>query len=136
MLGGAESIRSQGTNMQNKWKARSSHFRLPMTATFSTHTREDGKAVAHALDFDIVAVSDTKDQAVEKLRLAVKTYIEFGLNNNWSGDIIFPAPDEYWDRIPEDTPASFQPPIEIEDNRLFIVSAMVAHEHQRTARTA
>jgi hypothetical protein len=107
-----------------------------MTATFGVQKREDGKIVAHALDFDLVAVSDTAERAIDKLRLVVKTYIEYGLNNNWAQDIIFPAPDEFWERLSPGVPGAIMAPIEIEDNRLFVFQAMLADEHNRVARTA
>jgi len=106
-----------------------------MTATFGVQKREDGKFVAHALDFDLVSVSETAERAIEKLRLVVKTYIEYGLNNNWAQDIIFPAPDQYWEKLSLNTPAAIIAPIEIEDNRLFVFQAMLADAHNRTAGT-
>jgi hypothetical protein len=121
--------------MTNKWK-RNSQFRMPMTATFSIHNRQDGKSVAHALDFDLVAVGDTTEHAIEKLRTSVKIYIEYGLNNNWAEDIIFPAPDEFWERLSTESPVSIMPPIMIEDNRLFVFQAMTADASNRTAQTA
>jgi len=103
--------------------------------TFDVHERTDGKWVAHALDFDLLAVSGTKEKAVDKVRLATKMYIEFGLMNNWADDIIFPAPNEYWERLTGKC-ITLLPPIEIEDKRLLVYEAFMAHEHRQVAETA
>lgn len=70
-----------------------------MTATFSLYQRADGMAVAHALEFDLVSVAESEKEAEHKLRLAVKTYIEYGLFKGWDKDIRFSAPQECWDRL-------------------------------------
>lgn len=114
---------------------RKNSFRLPQTVTFSVSERSDGKWVAHALDFDLVAVSNTRVKAVDKLRLAVKVYVEFGLTNNWPEDIVFPAPEECWSRLQGKT-AEIMSPIEIEDTRMSVHEALLTHEHQRVVATA
>lgn len=106
-------------------------FQLPMSATFNI-TREEHRCIAHALDFDLVCVAETEDAAIEKLRLAVKTYIEYGLSNNWAEDIPFPAPPQFWE-LPPDTPTKLLPPIHIEDNRLIIFGAMIANAREQAA---
>ena len=84
-------------------------FVLPMMLTnIMTH---NGKCVAHSLDFDIVCVADEEKEAWEKLRLALKTYVEFGVSNGWQDSIIFPAPQEYWDKLTPETPLQLGPPI-------------------------
>lgn len=88
-----------------------------MTTTFLVYQRQDKKTVAHALDFDLVSVGETPNKAVNRLRAAVKLYIEFGLTKGWEEDIRFPAPPEYWARLTADTPVSLMEPIQIEDNR-------------------
>lgn len=109
-------------------------FQLPMMATFSVR-QEIGKWVAHALDFDIVCVAQSEETALENLRLAAKTYIEYGLSNGWREDIPFPAPTEFWDRISPETPVSLMPPILIDDQRLLIARArpMTANETRPVA---
>ena len=104
-----------------------------MTATFGVFQNEAGKYVAHALDFDLVSVAPTKEQAVDKLRLAVKTYIEYGLSNNWAADMMFPAPIEFWTRLLTDSPIGLLDPIMIEDNRVTVFEAMLAYEALRPA---
>ena len=117
-------------------RRRNSPFRLPITATFSLHRTGSGRHIAHALDFDLVCVSDTEQKALDKLRLAVRTYIEYGLNNNLAADILFPAPDEYWEKLQGQKIVTLLAPIEIEDNRLFVFSASDDNGSQQTARTA
>jgi len=108
-------------------------FQLPMMATFSVSERE-GKHIAHALDFDVVCVSDTEEKAIEKLRLSVKTYVEYGLSNGWADDIIFPAPSPYWELLSPETPIKLMAPIVIVDNRRLLVARaapVATHEAQR-----
>jgi len=88
-------------------------FSLPATVTF-IFSKHGEKVVAHALDFDLVAVADTHQEAERKIRLAVKTYVEYGLSKNWTDEIIFPAPDEYWDELGHATIALMDP-IEVAD---------------------
>lgn len=108
-----------------------------MTATFCLRQREDGKFLAHALEFDIVAVGDTQKQAEHKLRLAVKLYIEYGLFKGWEKDIRFSAPQECWDLITTDSTISIGPPIEIRDHRPERkVIVYRATSHSSTARAA
>lgn len=70
-------------------------FALPMTTTFSLTEAEDGKFIAHSLDFDLVCVDTNRDVALAKLRFAVKRYIEVGIENGRESSLPFPAPDEY-----------------------------------------
>ena len=72
-------------------------FALPFAAVFTCSKNEAGKFIAHALDFDLVCVNDTEEQAMERLRSTVKAYIEFGFSRGWSQHIKFPAPDQYWE---------------------------------------
>jgi hypothetical protein len=99
------------------WKQKRAAFELPMTATFSLYQRVDGKFVAHALEFDLVAIADTQKEAEQELRLAVKIYIEYGLFKGWRKDIRFGAPQECWDHLTSDSCISIGPPIEIKDHR-------------------
>ena len=109
-------------------------FQLPMTMTILI-TRKEDKVVAHALDFDIVTVADTEEHATNKLALAVKTYIEYGLSKGWSEDIIFAAPNECWEKLSPETPVSLMPPMFIDDRRMLVVRATpaIAHEPGRVA---
>jgi hypothetical protein len=72
---------------------------LPMTAIFTVKTSAN-RAVAHALDFDLVAVAPTSEEALLKLRSAVKHHIEFGFKYLLAGDEIRQsAPKECWDKV-------------------------------------
>lgn len=121
--------------MFNRWKKGRNPFRLPLSITFATREREDGKWVSHSLDFDLVSVADTKEKALAKLRLSVTTYVEFGLMNNFTEDIIFPAPDEVWARL-NNKVVEMLPSIEVEDMRMRVYGATIAHELRNAARTA
>ncbi len=86
---------------------------------------DDGKCVAHSLDFDIVCVAAGEHEAWERLRLAIKTYVEFGISNGWQDSIIFPAPQECWDQLTPDTPLQLGPPITIAGMERKVVEAEV-----------
>ena len=106
-------------------------FRLPTTAVFTCQRRPDGKVVAHSLDFDLVCVADNEAEAFRKLRMAVKTYVEYGLSNNWADDIHFPAPTEFWDKFQASKSVKTMEPIEVEDDRMIVVRAIMnCNEHQ------
>jgi hypothetical protein len=87
-------------------------FSLPMMAVFSVSSTAE-RTVAHALDFDLVAVAATKDEALRKLRLAVKHHVEYGLENSFDLDILFPAPEQCWSALTPDSNLSIGEPIEI-----------------------
>ncbi len=72
-------------------------FNLPMMLTVLES--KNGHHAVHSLDFDIVSVADSEEQAWNKLRLAVKTYVEFGLSKGWKNHILFNAPQQCWDKI-------------------------------------
>jgi hypothetical protein len=86
-------------------------FNLPMMLTFLES--KNGHHVVHSLDFDIVSVGNTEHEAWDKARLAVKTYVEFGLSKGWSEHIAFSAPQEYWDKITPDVNSRIAEPIMI-----------------------
>lgn len=95
-------------------------FNLPMMLTFLEC--QNGHHSVHSLDFDIVSVADTEDEAWEKARLAVKTYVEFGISNGWTEHIPFPAPQEYWDMITPDVSTRIVPPITIADSEKKVIA--------------
>ena len=101
-------------------------FNLPMMLT-NLLTR-NGKCVAHSLDFDIVCAGDTEDEASEKLRLAIKTYVEFGISNGWNDYIILSAPQHYWDKLTSDVPLKIGPPIIIEGIERKVLEAQVSED--------
>jgi hypothetical protein len=101
-------------------------FNLPMVLTnLMVH---NGKHVAHSLDFDIVCVADNAEEAWQKLCLAIKTYVEFGISNGWQDSIIFPAPQEAWDKLTPDTPLQLRPPILIAGVERKVMEAEVSED--------
>jgi hypothetical protein len=112
-------------------------FKLPATATFAVG-KDGDKCVAHALDFDIVCVAETEERAIENLRLAVKTYVEYGLSNGWTEDIMFPAPEGYWSNLDSSGVVKMLAPIEVDDRRMvvFRAAAVVSNENRRVACSA
>jgi hypothetical protein len=94
--------------MKNKWNRGNNPFSLPMSVTFGTHERE-GKWIAHSLEFDLAASGTSKQEALDKLRLSVKTYVEYGLSKKWDDAIIFPAPDMFWERLNDDVVQLMKP---------------------------
>jgi hypothetical protein len=95
-------------------------FRLPMTLTFLSG-RLDGKFLVHSLDFDIVSVARDEDTAMTKMRMAVKTYVEYGLSKGWKEHIVFPAPQSFWDCLGPDTPTKIAPPITVGDVKRIVL---------------
>lgn len=109
-------------------------FELPMTMVVTTCKQAEGY-VAHALDFDLVSVAPTAKSAMEKVRLAVKTYIEYGLTNEFDQHIKFAAPKECWEKISTDTPVQLMEPIHVMDRRMLVV-AVASNEPEIATRVA
>src|SRR5713101_4230337 len=102
-------------------------FRLPMTLSHLVTKTAVNRFIAHSLDFDLVEVGTTREEAWSRLSLAVKSYVEFGLSKAWDDFIIFPAPDEFKRQITEDMQITMMPPIELA-NTTQPVMALQAHE--------
>jgi hypothetical protein len=102
-------------------------FRLPMTLSHLVTRTAGNRFVAHSLDFDLVEVGATRDEAWSKLTLAVKTYVEFGMSKGWDDFIIFPAPDEFKRKITKDMVIEIMPPIEIANTSQPVI-ALQEHE--------
>lgn len=99
-------------------------FQLPMSAfTINYQDHKTQKYVAHSLDFDLVCVGDTDEQAADNLRLAMKTYVEFGLSQGWIDEIHFRAPQEFWNRLTPETPVRLGPTIYIDNQSMLVVRA-------------
>lgn len=111
---------------------RGSIFKLPMTITILLHKNKAGSLVAHALDFSLVSVMPTREQAIEKLRLTVKLYIEYGLSKGRDADIMFPAPARFWDKLSPGAPTVMLEPIMVRHHsttkRVTVFEAMLADE--------
>ena len=104
-------------------------FQLPSTVTILFREESDGRVSAHALDFDLVSTDANKEQAMKKIRLAITSYVETGLVNEWADDIRFPAPEKYW---PEPgVRLEVGDPITILSRNLLVYSASsIANEHR------
>lgn len=101
-------------------------FNLPMMLTFLES--KNGHHAVHSLDFDIVSVGDSEDEAWSKLRLAVKTYVEYGLSKGWKEHIVFNAPKEFWDKITPDVSTRIMDPITLADTEKKVIAV-----HEPTA---
>lgn len=111
-------------------------FELPMMSIIRYSEEPDG-FVAHALDFDLVAVGTTEVEATEKIRWAIKAYIEYGLKNYWEDHIIFRAPEAFVDELsPEKTTLKLMEPIVVQNRKLGLARAIPTHEPKPTACVA
>lgn len=101
-------------------------FRLPMTLSHLITQTSPNRFIAHSLDFDLVEVGTTRDEAWQRLALAVKTYVEFGLSKAWDDFIIFPAPDEFKRQITKEMVLTLMPPIEIANTAQPVMALQAA----------
>ena len=104
-------------------------FQLPSTVTIVFREEKGGRVSAHALDFDLVSTDASRELAMKKIRLAITSYVETGLINEWADDIRFPAPEECW---PEPgAQLEVGDPITILSSNLLVYSAFsIAHERR------
>jgi len=105
-------------------------FRLPMTLGHIVTQTSSTRFVAHSLDFDLVEIGATEEEAWGNLMLAVKTYVEFGLSKGWDDYVIQPAPEQY--KITEDMEVKMMPPLLIANAKRAVI-AMRPHESKRAA---
>jgi hypothetical protein len=85
-----------------------------------------GQVTAHALDFDLVSTAKDRADALRKVRMSIRSYIEFGFLNGWAKDIRYPAPAKFWP--PEGTNFETIEPITIMHQYLLVYSeASLAH---------
>ena len=73
-------------------------FELPRSVLI-LYTKHPHKVVAHNLDFDLVCVGADRQEAETKIVLSTKSYVEYGLSNGLSDQILRPAPKKFWDKI-------------------------------------
>ena len=66
---------------------------------FSENKR--GKAVAHCLNFDLVATAADPKEAERRLDLLVRYHLASYMSTNGASGIGEPAPSEYWDTYTE-----------------------------------
>ncbi len=113
-------------------------FKLPMHTMFSIRYEGDS-VIAHALDFDIVAVGKNEAQAVAKLRTAVKHYIEYGLHKGRDSSILFSAPEEFWASITPESRISIGEDLQIDHVRMITQitgGSTTTHEPELVAQAA
>ena len=68
-------------------------LRTPLRVVFY---KEDGRWVAHCLEFDICGDGDTHEEALASLNTAIGMQIEFSLKNNAPQNLFSPAGGEYF----------------------------------------
>lgn len=104
-------------------------FRLPTTIT--NLIQKNGQCVAHSLDFDIVAIAPTEQEAWDKLQLSIKTYVEFGLSKGWDDYIYFPAPKAVRDQLRnQGTRLEIRPPLELASDLRPVVAVRLNEDHR------
>jgi hypothetical protein len=111
-------------------------FYLPMMAVFSVTNHPD-RTIAHALQFDLVAVGKTEEEAVHKLRTSVKYHVEFGIRHGYVYDILSSAPPEAWDALTTDSRLKIGEPIQIANGHLLTATRTIQDdEPQLSSRAA
>jgi len=61
----------------------------------------DGDKVAHCLDFDLVGIGKTNEDAIDALNTLVVSTILFALKSESVGAIVHAAPRRYWEMFEE-----------------------------------
>jgi hypothetical protein len=108
---------------------------LPMMTIFAVRAGVN-RSVAHALDFDLVATGSSTEEALHKLRSAVKHHIEFGFKMGLcKGDIELKAPQECWDKI-KNAPLTLGEEIEINNHRIQTMTRTAIDETEPSFTTA
>jgi len=108
-------------------------FDLPTTVTVRFYREPGGQVTAHALDFDLVSTAASRADALKKIRLSIRSYIEFGFLNEWAEDIRYPAPEKFWP--PEGTKFETLEPITIMNRCLLVYSESSIANADRQAHT-
>jgi hypothetical protein len=110
-------------------------FELPTAITIAFYPNGKGEVVAHALDFDLVCTGSTLPEANQKIRLSIRSYVEFGFLNQWADDIRYDAPSKFWP--PQGTALEVAEPIEIMSKDFLVYNAsQFADEHREAAAVA
>ena len=110
-------------------------FELPTSVTIMFYPEPRGGITAHALDFDLASTGKNRQEALRKIRLSIRSYVEFGFLNGWAEDIRYAAPNKFWP--PEGTKFETLEPIEIMHKNLFVYSeSSFANEHPEAALVA
>jgi len=101
-------------------------FSLPTTITILSGEIA-GKHIMHCLDFDLVEMAESDDEAWSRLACTVRTYVEFGLSKGWKESIRHRAPQRFWDVLKPGIPAKFRPPILIANKSVPVIKAEEPH---------
>lgn len=110
-------------------------FELPTAITITFRPTDKGKIIAHALDFDLTSVGEDREEANKKIRLSIRSYVEFGFLNQWADDIRYDAPSMFWP--PPGTKLEVGEPIEIMSKDFLVYNASPsAYEHREAAAVA
>ena len=73
--------------------------RIPITVSVLVTEEGPARFTAHALELDLVCESTTVKGALDKLGVAVRAYVEYAFTNGQLGNLMSPAPQEYWSRF-------------------------------------
>lgn len=103
-------------------------FSLPTTLTTLSGRLRDNRYVAHCLDFDLLEIANTDEEAWSRLTRTIKTYVEFGLSKGWNESIRHRAPQHYWDALTPDVPVKVMPPIMIANISSPVIKVEATHE--------
>lgn len=104
-------------------------FELPTTVTIRFYPESGDRVTAHALDFDLASTGKTHEEALRKIRLSIRSYVEFGFLNGWAEDIRYAAPTKFWP--PEGTKFETLEPITIMNHSLLVYSESgIANEYR------
>lgn len=61
--------------------------------------QSDGTYVAHCLELDLVAESDTPESACKDLMNVIDVHVRTCIENDNMGNLFFPAPKEAWEKL-------------------------------------
>lgn len=68
------------------------HYRITLRIVFY---KEEGRWIAHCLEFDLLGDGDTKQSAMERLHQAIALQIEQSLKHNNPANLFSPADGEF-----------------------------------------
>lgn len=108
---------------------------LPRSISVLVTTHGDGRVTAHALDFDIVCEASDHVSATNKLLIALRAYLQYGLANGMADTLLFHAPDEYWLLLERADRPSVSRPANMAVNPLVMFQAMLNEAHRSPCPT-
>jgi hypothetical protein len=71
-------------------------FRIPLRVVFY---REEGRWVAHCLEFDLCGDGVTRDEALNSLNEGMRIQIDESIKHNNPRNLFSPAPGEVWEKF-------------------------------------